>query len=271
MINYINSDCFEAMAKMKDKSVDCIVTDPPYGIDFHGKYDPDTEWDKIDNYDDFIYKVLIELKRILKDDGIIWMCMGITQLPTLLTQAGKAGLICNYDKWLVYSRAKGRGSKKKLKSIREEVVCFTKSSKFVFDEKEWIDQGVTPFLTDDKPRGWKLDVAKAERVRWDGKGDVLHFSAPYYLGVGEKMIHSCQKPLLLWLKLIMSSTKENDLVFDPFAGSFSSGIACLLSGRNFEGCELDKDMYEKALQWKDLVEHPTEKVENVLNSYIKKH
>lgn len=267
-MKYINSNCFDTMKQFKDGELKCIVTDPPYGIDFHGKYDPDTKWDKIDDYETFIRQFLTEVKRVLSDDGVLWMCMGVTQLPTVFKVIKEVGLVNQYDKWKILSRAKGRGSKKKLKSVREEVLCITKTPKCKFNESEWVDRGVNPFCGEGKPRGWALDVATGTRVRWDGIGNIMHFSTPYYLGVGEKMIHSCQKPLLMWIYLIMCSTDKGDTVFDPFAGSFSSGVAAKLCDRDYIGCELDSDMYDKAMKWIDSIDNPTEKVKAVLKEYI---
>ena len=56
---------------------------------------------------------------------------------------------------------------------------------------------------------------------------------------------------MLLYSLIVNFSKKDDTVFDAFAGSGSTGIAALLADRNFIGCELDKDMYEKALNWKN--------------------
>lgn len=55
----------------------------------------------------------------------------------------------------------------------------------------------------------------------------------------EKTDHPCQFPVGLIERLVLSLTKQGDLVFDPFAGVASSGVASLLHGRRFWGCELD--------------------------------
>ena len=50
---FLNKDCFDVMKTMEAGSVDCIVTDPPYGIGFKG-VTSDTQWDVIDDYKQFI-------------------------------------------------------------------------------------------------------------------------------------------------------------------------------------------------------------------------
>jgi site-specific DNA-methyltransferase (adenine-specific) len=56
-------------------------------------------------------------------------------------------------------------------------------------------------------------------------------------------IHPAQKPIELLEKLILKSTNENDLVFDPFAGSGSCFAACKKAKRNFIGAEMSDDYY----------------------------
>ena len=57
----------------------------------------------------------------------------------------------------------------------------------------------------------------------------------------EKTIHPCQFPVGLIERLVLSMTKEGDLVFDPFSGVSSTGVAALLHNRHFWGCELFKE------------------------------
>jgi len=57
----------------------------------------------------------------------------------------------------------------------------------------------------------------------------------------EKTIHPCQFPVALIERLILALTREGELVFDPFAGVASAGVAAALTGRRFCGCEVDRD------------------------------
>lgn len=58
---------------------------------------------------------------------------------------------------------------------------------------------------------------------------------------GRNKLHPTQKPLELIKRLILASSNEGDLVFDGFAGSGTTGVACKELGRNFIGCELDEN------------------------------
>jgi site-specific DNA-methyltransferase (adenine-specific) len=204
-VSFINIDCFQEMRMMADNSVSLIVTDPPYGIDFKG-VTSDTSWDKIDYYD-FILKFLLETKRILKDDGTLWMCCARTKIPLVFNAITKAGLICNLDNWLTYARQKGRGANKKLKSQAEEILHITKSNKYTWNSVEYLREVVVPYVMDGKPRGWFLDQTTGQRVRWSGVGNVLAFTSPFFKSKFEKQIHSTQKPVLLFCELIMLSSR----------------------------------------------------------------
>ena len=58
--------------------------------------------------------------------------------------------------------------------------------------------------------------------------------------------HVCEKPLALMEHIILASTKPGAIVFDPFMGSGSTGMACVLNGRDFIGCEMDAKHFANA-------------------------
>lgn len=248
MINFYNEDCFNHMRSMADRSIDTIVTDPPYGIDFKG-VTSNTDWDCIQDYKKFITDFLIEAKRILKDNGTIWMFCARTKIRDVFAAIEDAGLQCNMQNWMTYARQKGRGAKNKLKSQAEEVLHITKGKNYTWNPIEYLRECVIPYVKDGKPRGWFIDQNTGERLRWSGVGNVLCFTSLFFKSKFEKQIHPAQKPVLLFTELIMLSSKPGDVIFDPFAGSGSCGVAAQLTDRNWVGCELDTDMYNKATDW----------------------
>ena len=260
MIEFFNEDCFERFKKLEDNSIDAAVTDPPYGIAFSGKTS-NTNWDNLSDED--YYKLLCtffsECQRVLKTGGTLWMCFGRTKIQTVFQalndfdkdkRVENDRLQVNLENWLTYARQKGRSSSKKFKSQAEEIFHITKGEKWTWNPIEYLREVVAPY-TDEKgkPRGWFLDQNTGMRMRWTGLGNVLAFSAPSFNSLFEKQIHSTQKPFLLFTELIMLSTKQGETVFDPFAGSGVSGIAADCCGRNWIGCELDKEMFAKANNW----------------------
>ena len=62
----------------------------------------------------------------------------------------------------------------------------------------------------------------------------------------EKRYHPTQKPLALMMWILKNYTNPNDTILDPFAGSGTTGVACVLTGRKFIGIETDKGYYKIA-------------------------
>lgn len=257
------------METLKEGSVDLIITDPPYGINMMGKTS-NTDWDNMSSEDyciflkDFFYSAY----KVLKEGGTMWMFCARTNIPIVFSALEEFNaqiisdkeikLELNLENWLTYARQKGRGANTKLKSQAEEVLHFSKGKKYYYSSIEYLREVVVPYVKDGKPRGWFLDQTDGIRKRWSGVGNVLCFTSPFFKNKFEPQIHSTQKPILLWCELIALSSKPDDIVFDPFAGSGSSGVASDMMNRNYIGCELDKDMFDKAIEWvnnydKDLV------------------
>lgn len=262
-IVFENIDCFVKMKSMKDNMVDLIVTDPPYGISFNG-FTSNTTWDKMDDneYYDLLLRFLSEVKRILKEDGTLWMFCARTKIPLVFKAINEVELKCNLENWLTYVRAKGRGAKNKLKSQCEEVLHITKNDKYYWNGIEYLREVIVPYVKDGKPRGWFLDQNTGQRLRWSGVGNALLFTSPFYKNKLEPQIHSTQKPFLLFTELIMLSSKQGDLVFDPFAGSACSAISACATNRKYIGCEIDIEMYNKAKNWIDTFN------EDLIDEYI---
>jgi site-specific DNA-methyltransferase (adenine-specific) len=65
---------------------------------------------------------------------------------------------------------------------------------------------------------------------------------------GRNRFHPTQKSLPLFQELIEKHSNEGDIVLDCFAGSATTAIAAMNTGRNFVGCELDEEYYQKSLK-----------------------
>lgn len=142
------------------------------------------------------------------------------------------------------ARQKGRGSSKHLKSQREDIFYATKpEGKITWNNLKMLREVVTPYIKNGRPRGWFLDE-NGKRVRWTGLGNVWVYTAPQYNSLSDKQIHSAQKPVMLIERLIRLSTNEGDVVLDPFMGSGTTAVACIISNRKYIGYELDKNNYK---------------------------
>jgi site-specific DNA-methyltransferase (adenine-specific) len=86
------------------------------------------------------------------------------------------------------------------------------------------------------------------RSRWNGNGRAGVFTHVKYEGGGRRNDHPTQKPVALMLELVRLFTDEGDTVLDPFAGSGTTGVACLRLGRRFIGVEKDVRYFELAAE-----------------------
>ena len=97
------------------------------------------------------------------------------------------------------------------------------------------DKGQRDFSLADGEMAW-VNQDKAMRI----------FSYPRAAMIKENGFHPTQKPIALMKWCIELVSKPGDTIFDPFAGSGTTGVACVKTGRNFIGCEIDKGYFDIA-------------------------
>lgn len=105
----------------------------------------------------------------------------------------------------------------------------------------WVKPDAMPQLTGDRPGMGYESIVFAHpkgRSRWNGGGRVGVFVHNKGHGA-RKSLHETEKPVALMMELISLFTNPGDIVLDPFAGSASTGVACLRLGRRFVGVERD--------------------------------
>lgn len=93
-----------------------------------------------------------------------------------------------------------------------------------------------------------LRKGKAKRINHCGTSEVLQFKNKKLKDDNNHVIHPTEKPVELIKTLIENSSKENDIVLDPFTGIGSTPLACVESKRRFIGTEIDKRFYDVACQ-----------------------
>lgn len=108
----------------------------------------------------------------------------------------------------------------------------------------WVKLGATPQFTGDRPAAGFEAITICHpkgRKRWNGGGKhaIWNHAIELNRGGDNERLHPTQKPLPLMLQLVRQFTDEGETVLDPFMGSATTGIACMIAGRNFIGCEKD--------------------------------
>ena len=204
-----NCDCLDLMKSMEDDSVDAVVTDPPYDEKTHEGAICGNEEDVV-GVSEFgplqdVGKVVSESVRI----SLGW-CLFFCALEQLGEYQAEA------------------------KKLDGDV--FVRSG-------YWDKIMHTPQFTGDRPAQPGEAIAILHRPgkkRWNGGGRPALWR---YMRMSGNKVHPTQKPLELIKALIIDFTESDDLVFDPFMGSGTTGVAALQMGRSFIGCEIDKDYF----------------------------
>jgi len=237
-----NADTFEILEQIPNDSVDLVVVDSPYGIKYGA-------WDCFESEGHFLHfseKWISECFRILKPTGTMWSFMGyehIIEFVPILREYGNVHL----ENWVVWARQKGRGSSKRLKSIREDIFHITKSDNFTWNNLKVLREVICPYMKDGKPRGWFLDE-NGKRVRWTGLGNVWTYTSPFWKSVNDKQIHPAQKPEMMIERLILLSSNEGDVILDPFSGSGVTAVVCEKLKRKYICIEKDEKYYNASVE-----------------------
>ncbi len=231
------------MQGLPARSVDLIFADPPYNLQLGGdlhrpnnsKVDAvDDEWDKFDSlaaYDSFTRDWLNAARRVLKDDGAMWVIgsyHNIFRLGAILQDMGF--WILNDVVWRKTNPMPNfRG--RRFCNAHETMIWASKSK----DSKYCFNYEAMKALNDDLQMrsDWTLPICSGgERLKGDDG----------------KKAHPTQKPESLLHRVIMSSTEMGDLVLDPFFGSGTTGAVAKKLGRHFIGIEREQDYIDAAKQ-----------------------
>jgi site-specific DNA-methyltransferase (adenine-specific) len=233
--NIIEGDCLEELKNLPDSSVDLIFADPPYGLAkkkglgwaYSKHITLEEEWD-IFTKDDFLKfnkQWIDECLRVLKPGGSFWICgsfHNIYQLGFLLQS--KNVKINNSIVWFK-PNAQPNITCRMFTESCEHLIWAVKQepkSKWTFNYKE------TKNMIEDSlnPKGkqtrnvWCIPLTP-KKEKWAGE-------------------HQTQKPIELLRRVILSCTKQGDLVLDPFVGSGTTMVVAKTLKRNSIGIEKEK-------------------------------
>lgn len=244
-----NMDCLEGMRQMPDNSVDLVVADPPYNLSKGAKWKWDNsvalkgmggDWNKVmadwddmsfEEYWDFTLQWITEAKRILKPTGSLWIFgtyhnMGMINVICQMTEVE----IINEIVWFkrnAFPNLSGRRF-----TASHETILWAHSGRkkrqYYYDY-EFIKNA-------DFPEDLIKQQGKQMRTVWD----IPNNKTKEELAYGK---HPTQKPIRLLKRIILSTSKEGDLVFTPFSGSGSECVAAKKCGRQYCGFEVNKEYY----------------------------
>lgn len=234
-------NCLEKMQEFPDNTFDMIFADPPYMLSNDGISCQNGKmvsvnkgsWDKskgIENDFEFNKTWLSECRRILKENGTIWVSGTYHNIYSCGFAMQLLGFhILNDISWFK-PNASPNLSCRFFTASHESLIWARKNKKASHTfNYENMKNGNFPSDFLKKPNlqmrsVWAIGTPKPNEKTF-GK-------------------HPTQKPIDLLDRIIISSTNENDLILDPFCGGGTTGVSCIKLGRRFIGIEKERDFFE---------------------------
>ncbi len=248
-------DCIEILKKVPSGSIDMIFADPPYNLSGEGNITCKNgkkvkcnkgEWDIIEDIHLFNEEWLKECKRVLSDEGTIWISGTLHNHPSIGVLLKKLGFwIINDIVWFK-PNAPPQLQPNRLAPSTELIWLASKSKKYYFDYQ----------------KAKKLNGGKQMRNLWT------------ITAKRHKTTHPTEKPEDLLERIILLGSKKGDLILDPFMGSGTTGVVSKRLGRQFLGIEIDKEFFNIAKNRieaeKELIEEEIKLQEINIISYVQK-
>lgn len=231
-----NQDIFELASYLPKAFADLIVLDPPYNLfkNFHGHVFKGKEKAE---YAEYFAIILDAVLPALKPNGTVYVCSDWKTSMHIAPVLEDRLCVRNRITW---EREKGRGAKTNWKNNTEDIWFCTKSNgdDYVFnvDAVKLKRKVIAPYRdSEGKPKDW--DEGEDGKYRLTHPSNIwTDITIPFW-SMPENTDHPTQKPEKLIAKLVMASTHEGGLVFDPFLGSGTTAVVCKKLGRRFVGVE----------------------------------
>lgn len=268
----MHGDCIELMNEIKDKSIDMILCDLPYGI-------TKCEWD-IPISLDSLWK---QYKRIIKDNGAI-VLFSAQPFTTDLIESNRK--MFRYE--IIWKKTTPSGflnAKKMPMRIHENILVFYKKAPTYNPQMRKSEKHDTIGRTRyNSGNASQYNEFRKDNYEYTETGyrypiDVIEFSNWNGISFGKKVgnngtitKHPTQKPVDLLEWLIRTYTNEGEIVLDNCMGSGTTGIACMRTKRQFIGIELHKCYYDASLErikkQKDILDknYPFEVIGNIFDN-----
>lgn len=233
----ILGDNLTVLPKLRKGSVDLLIVDPPYNLK---KNFGDLAFKQTDaeSYAAYTRRWLEAALPLLSPTASVYVCCDWQSGLVIGQVLGEYLHVRNRITW---QREKGRGAARNWKNGMEDIWFATVSDEYTFDldAVKLRRKVLTPYVKDGQPRDWQEDPESGVKFRdtcpsnfWDD------ISVPYW-SMAENTAHPTQKPEKLIAKLILASSREGDLVLDPFLGSGTTAVVAKKLGRRFIGIEQD--------------------------------
>lgn len=233
----ILGDMLQAVKELPDHFVDLLVVDPPYNLD---KTFGTKKFNRMDSakYEEFTRRWIEGVMHTLKETATVYVCCDWK------TSLVIGRVLCDYfyvHNRITWQREKGRGALTNWKNGMEDIWFATVSKKYTFNV-EAVKQRrkvIAPYRENGKPKDWEETEHGNYRDTfpsnfWDD------ISIPYW-SMPENTDHPTQKPEKLIAKLILASSNEREMIFDPFLGSGTTSVVAKKLNRHYVGIEWEEE------------------------------
>ena len=238
-----NGDTVTLLKNLADKSINLIFADPPYnlGKDFGNNSD---SWSDRDEYLSWCYEWIDECFRVLKDNGTFYIMNSTQNMPFIDIYLQQKYNVLSRIVWTYDSS--GVQSKKKFGSLYEPILMATKTekTKYIFNSEDILVEAKTG-----AKRGL-IDYRKNPPRPYNTQkvpGNVWEFSRVRFK-MDEYENHPSQKPEQLLERIILASSNENEVILDPFGGSFSTAAVAIKKNRKAISIDLNNDYFKIGLR-----------------------
>ena len=219
-----NGDCLEVMKSIADKSIDAIITDPPYGTTA-------CKWDSVIPFD----LMWEQLNRIIKPNGAI-VLFGSEPFSSHL----RISNIKNYKyDWVWDKKIPSGMCNAKIMPMRQSelISVFIKGKNFYYPQMMLRDKPIHSGGNKDSISGGNKGIKGEFKKTYTHKYPTTHL---VFDKIRRGSLHPTQKPVALMEYLIKTYTNEQETVLDFTMGSGTTGVACCNTNRDFIGIELVK-------------------------------
>ena len=228
-----NIDQSKGMKQIDNNSIDLISTDPPFGINYQSNFKKD-KFDKIKNDDnlDWFQDFANESYRVLKDDSALYCFTRADVYPQMYNAFIKSGF--KFKNLIIVPTNSKCGDLQASFVTRFELIMYFNKGRKKFENTKLKETSES--YRNDKRFNAPPYVNRLPAY-WDWCKAIEHNS---------KLVHPTQKSIDVYNSMIQISSKENDIVLDPFIGSGTTSIACINTNRRFIGFELDTGYFNIA-------------------------
>ena len=234
----IHGDLFDVLPTLPDGFANLIIVDPPYNLP---RNFGDKKFTVVSprQYEEYLRSWFPLLCDKLAPDGTLYMCGDWRCSSSMQRVIEERLTILNRITW---QREKGRGAAHNWKNSMEDIWFAVKNPKDYYFDVEAVKvrrRVLAPYREEGRPKDWEETSEGRFRTTfpsnfWDD------ISVPFW-SMPENTDHPTQKPEKLIAKLILASSREGDVVFDPFLGSGTTAVAAKKLGRRYCGIELHLD------------------------------